>query len=709
VRRLRRRGRINSFLARKTGSRRMIEHHFLHLHALDGRQLARQFVAGTFVAAHFQQDQSPRRADILVDMVQADARLNLTTILREDLLHVRHFADAIVDVNPKNNVFRGHGTLHGNAPVRRSRAARTVPRVLAGDGTRLSSEPRFVPSSRACATGPPGNAPTGLRSNIYVFAVKLGNILVGGPLTILAGLLASRTGQRPRTPIRGTPIGLVAAEHLQDNLPPLKRTGGLRDGQGRDGSPKIGSKMISLGKDAGTAKTLRLPAMGRALTHRNFRIFVVGQGISVVGTWMQQIATVWLVYRLSHSSMLLGVADFAAQIPAALILPVAGVLTDRWNRHRTVLATQALAMIQAFALMALTATGLISVWQVILLGTLLGLVNAFDATARQSFVIQLVERHEHLANAIAINSSVFNAARLVGPAIAGFVIGTLGECPCFLLNGLSYLAVLGSLLLMRVRPIAKPVADEGIFHGLSEGFQYVTGSMPIRTLLVLLGIVSMMSAPLTMLMPILATEVLHGGPYTLGLLTAAMGVGALAASLFLAARKSVVGLGSVIAVATAVFGMGMTGLSFSHLLSVSLVLLLVTGFAMVAQMAATNALLQTIVEENKRGRVMSFYTLAFFGMGPLGSLLAGCLASTLGATAVFLIFGMVCVTGSLVFAALVPRLQRAVRPIYIRVGILPDVSAEVLAMEPETLPAACRTIPLVTESSAAWTARRAAA
>lgn len=420
--------------------------------------------------------------------------------------------------------------------------------------------------------------------------------------------------------------------------------------------------------------------MGRALAHRNFRLFVIGQGISVVGTWMQQIATVWLVYRLSHSSLLLGVADFSAQIPAALVLPVAGVLTDRWNRHRTVLATQTLAMIQAFALMALTATGLISVWQVLLLGIFLGLVSAFDVTARQSFVIQMVERHEDLANAIAINSSVFSGAKLLGPAVAGLVIGICGEWPCFLLNGLSYLAVLASLLLMRVRPAAKPVSDMGFFQGFSEGFEYVTGSMPIRTLLVLLGVVSMMSAPLTVLMPVLATKVLHGGPGTMGLLTGALGLGTLGASLFLAARKSVLGLKSVIAVATGVFGVGMAGLSLSHTLWISLALLLVTGFAMVAQMAASNAVLQTIVEENKRGRVMSFYTMAFFGMGPLGSLLAGFLASTRGTAATFLIFGMVSLAGSLVFAALLPGLRRAVRPIYIRVGVLPDASAEVRAV-----------------------------
>jgi MFS family permease len=467
--------------------------------------------------------------------------------------------------------------------------------------------------------------------------------------------------------------------------------------------------MISLGKDMGRAKTHRLAAMGRALAHRNFRLFVAGQGISVVGTWMQQVATVWLVYRLSHSVFLLGLADFASLIPAALVLPVAGVLTDRWNRHRTLLATQSLAMLQAFVLMALTLAGVVSVWQVILLGALLGLVNAFDVTARQSFVIQMVERHEDLANAIAINSSAFNAARLLGPAVAGFVIGTFGECPCFLLNGLSYLAVLGSLLAMRVRPASEPVSDLSIVEGLNEGLEYVAGSMPIRTLLILLGIVSMMSAPLTVLMPPLATEVLHGGPHTLGLLTSAMGVGALGASLFLAARKSAVGLTTVIAVATGMFGLGMAGISLSHTLWISLVLLAATGFAMVAQMAASNAVLQTIVEENKRGRVMSFYTLAFFGMGPLGSLLSGSLAGTLGTTTAFLICGMLCVTGSLVFAALLPGLRRAVRPIYIRVGILAEVAAEVQATEPETAPVGPCIIPLVSRSAETPAARRLAA
>jgi MFS family permease len=412
--------------------------------------------------------------------------------------------------------------------------------------------------------------------------------------------------------------------------------------------------------------------VGRALAHRNFRLFFCGQSISLIGTWMQQVAMIWLVYKLSGSPFWLGVVGFSSQIPAFLAAPVAGVLTDRWNRHHTVLVTQTLAMIQAFALMGLTLAGVITIWQIILLGMLLGLVNAFDMPTRQSFLVQMVDEKADLANAIALNSSMFNAARLIGPSIAGFVIGLLGEWPCFLLNGLSYLAVLASLLAMRVKPIPRPAGNTRIWEGLKEGLAYVARSRPIRALLSLLGLVSMMSMPLTVLLPVVATDVLGGGPDTLGLLTAASGVGALGASLFLAARSSPLGLGRLIAVATGVFGLGMVGLSLSHVLWLSLATLVVTGFAMLSQMAATNTILQTIVEEDKRGRVMSLYTMAFFGMAPLGSLMAGSLASRIGTPATILAFGLVSVAGSLVFALLLPGLRRVTRPIYVQAGLLPD-------------------------------------
>ncbi len=312
------------------------------------------------------------------------------------------------------------------------------------------------------------------------------------------------------------------------------------------------------------------------------------------------------------------------------------------------------------------------------------MISAVDATARQSFLIEMVDGQDDLGNAIAINSSVFNAARLLGPAVAGIVIGLCGEWPCFLLNGLSYMAVLASLLAMRVRAIVPAAEKTGIAAGLSEGLSYIGGSMPIRTILLLVGVVSMMSAPMTVLMPLLATEVLHGGPYVLGMLTASLGAGALAASLFLATRKSVVGFGPVIAVATAGFGLGLACISFSHSIGLSLVLIFATGFAMVAQMAASNAVLQTIVEEPKRGRVMSFYTLAFCGMGPLGSLLAGSLAGAFGILSTYLTFGTICLAASLVFAALLPSLRREIRPMYVRAGVLSDPEG---AAEPRRLAA----------------------
>jgi MFS family permease len=433
--------------------------------------------------------------------------------------------------------------------------------------------------------------------------------------------------------------------------------------------------------------------MGRALAHRNFRLFFFGQGISLIGTWMQQIALLWLAYRLSHSALFLGLVGFASQIPAAFITPFAGVLTDRWNRHHTVFITQVAAMIQAFVLMALTLSGAICGWQIVLLSVCAGLVTGFDVPARQSFLVQMVERREDLANAIALNSSMFNAARLIGPAIAGLLIRLLGEWPCFLINGLSYLAVLGSLAAMRVRPAAMPNREQGILAGLKEGARYVWASPAIRSVLGLLGFVNLMSMPTTILLPLVAVEFLHGGADTLGLLTAALGIGALAASLFLAARRSVLGLGRLIAWTTGAFGLGMIVLACSHLLWLSVLALLGTGFAMIAQMAASNTILQTVVEEDKRGRLMGFYTLAFVGTAPFGSLLSGYLATSIGTTAAILLCGLSCVGGSLVFACLLPSLRKDVRPIYIRAGILQEVvgrteppSGEATSPQPGTIP-----------------------
>jgi MFS family permease len=414
---------------------------------------------------------------------------------------------------------------------------------------------------------------------------------------------------------------------------------------------------------------------GSALKYRNFRLFFFGQGLSLVGTWMQQIAMIWLVYRLSGSAFLLGLVGFCSQVPILLFSSLAGVYTDRWNRHRTIIVTQSLAMLQAVVLVALTLTGVVTVWQVILLSIFLGMVNAFDMPARQAFLIQMIEGRDHLPSAIGLNSSMFNVARLVGPAIAGFLIAVAGEWLCFLLNAISYVAVLAALLAMRVAPRASNGPPKHVLLELKDGFLYAFGFHPIRALLLLLAIVSLAAMPLLVLMPIFATNVLHGGPKTLGLLTAAIGVGALAGALLVASRKTVLGLGRQIAWSSIAFGVGVIAFSFSSVLWISLVLLAAVGFFMMMETAATNTILQTIVEEDKRGRVMSFYATAFVGMAPLGSLLAGSLASRIGAVHTVQLAGAMCIAGALLFTRQLPVLRRMIRPIYQRMGILPELTS----------------------------------
>jgi MFS family permease len=413
----------------------------------------------------------------------------------------------------------------------------------------------------------------------------------------------------------------------------------------------------------------------RALRHRNFRLFFAGQSISLIGTWMQQVATSWLVYLLTQSAWWLGLVTFAGQVPSFFLAPVAGVVVDRANRHRLLILTQALAMLQAFALAGLALRDTATVGAVLVLNFFVGLVNAFDMTARQAFLTELVGgSREDLANAIALNSAMVNGARLVGPALAGIVLTSTSPGVCFLINGLSYLAVLLALLAMRVQP--RPIAAHPPFlHGLREGFAYALGFAPIRAILLLLGVVSMAGMAYTVLLPILATATFHGGAGTLALLTTASGVGALAAGLFLAARHSVLGLGRWIAWTPTLFGAALIALSSTDDLPVALPLLAVAGFAMMAQMAASNTVLQTIVTEDKRGRVMSLYLMAFMGMAPLGSLTAGWLAEEVGVTSTLRLEGAVCVAGSLLFAAWLPRLRALVRPLYVQMGILPELAS----------------------------------
>ena len=414
--------------------------------------------------------------------------------------------------------------------------------------------------------------------------------------------------------------------------------------------------------------------MFRALEHRNYKLFFSGQSVSMIGTWMTRIATSWLVYRLTGSALLLGVVGFAGQIPSFLLAPFAGVIVDRWNRHHLLVATQVLAMIQSLALAVLALTGYIQIWHVIALSIFQGLINAFDMPARQSFVVEMVEKREDLPNAIALNSSLVNAARLLGPSIAGVVIAAVGEGWCFFIDGVSYIAVIASLLAMKAAPTAiKAIKKANVLQQFREGWDYVYGFPPISKILLLLAFVSLVGMPYSVLMPIFATDVLHGGPHTLGFLMGASGVGALCGAVFLASRKSVVGLGRYIPRMAAVFGIGLIGFSISRLEWLSMILMVVTGLGFMVQMATSNTIIQTIVDEDKRGRVMSFYTMAFMGTAPFGSLLAGSLAAQIGAPNTLLIGGICCVLGAVWFQRALPRLRQFVRPIYIEKGILPEM------------------------------------
>lgn len=413
----------------------------------------------------------------------------------------------------------------------------------------------------------------------------------------------------------------------------------------------------------------------RALQARNYRLFFTGQSVSLIGTWMTRVATSWLVYRLTRSPFLLGLVSFAGQIPLFIVAPMAGVWVDRWNRHRTLVITQILSMLQSFALAWLALANVITVSEVIWLMLFQGLVNAFDMPARQAFVIQMVEDRRDLSNAIALNSSMVNAARLVGPALAGMIIAAAGEGFCFLLDGVSYLAVIVSLLAMQLAAQIVPRSGKRLRQDLAEGWTYVVESVPIRSILLLLALVSLVGMPYTVLMPIFAAQILRGGAHTLGFLMAASGVGALTSAITLAARRSVLGLGRMIPISSALFGAALIAFACSRVLWISIVLLLGTGFGFLQQMAASNTILQTIVAEEKRGRVMAYYSMAFQGVAPFGSLLAGALAAKIGAPATLAGGGAFCILGAIWFARRLPQIRRLVRPIYAELGILPEVAA----------------------------------
>ncbi|MFT4114287.1 MFS transporter [Silvibacterium sp.] len=408
----------------------------------------------------------------------------------------------------------------------------------------------------------------------------------------------------------------------------------------------------------------------RALRHRNFRLFFGGQSISLIGTWMTRIATSWLVYRLTHSALLLGTVSFMGQIPTFLLAPLAGVLVDRMERRTVLVWTQSLAMVQSLALALLTLTHRITIHEVLWLSAFQGIINAFDMPGRQSFMVQMVEDRADLSNAIAINSSMVNLARLIGPSLAGLVIAATNEGWCFLIDGVSYIAVIASLLAMRVNLPAMKRAATSMADQLREGWQYVSTFVPVRTILLLFGLVSIMGMPFVVLMPVFAAQVLHGGPHTLGFLMGAVGIGALVSALSLVLRKSVKGLLKMIPIAASLFGAGLVCFGLSHWLWLSLVLMAVVGFGMMQGMTASNTIIQTLVPEDKRGRVMSYYTVAFVGMAPFGSLLAGWLAHLLGAPRTVVLTGSCVLAGSAWFVTQMARMRRDMRPVYEQLGIV---------------------------------------
>ena len=432
--------------------------------------------------------------------------------------------------------------------------------------------------------------------------------------------------------------------------------------------------MIKYTQNNGPREKSGLKFILRALGSRNYRLYFAGQGISLIGTWMQRIAQSWLVYRLTDSVFLLGIVGFSTQIPTFLVAPFAGVLVDNKNRYRILLASQIFAAIQAFILAILVLTNTVKVWHIIVLGVVLGIINAFDMPSRQSLIVEMIENRDDLSNAIALNSTMVNGARLVGPTIAGLLIAAVGEGICFLLNALSFLAVIAALLAMKLN--LPPVQKKGIamLSNLKEGFKYAFGFPPIRAILLLLALVSIMGMPYTVLMPIFARDILRGGPHTMGFLMGSVGVGALIGAIYRASRKSVIGLTKVLVFAASLFGAGLVLFSLSRNLFLSIVLLLFVGMGMMLQMATSNTLLQTLVDDDKRGRVLSFYNMSFFGMAPLGSFLAGSLASKIGTPATVAFGGITCIIGAIIFLKSLPQLRKSMRPIYVRKGIIPEVA-----------------------------------
>jgi MFS family permease len=415
-------------------------------------------------------------------------------------------------------------------------------------------------------------------------------------------------------------------------------------------------------------------SMVRAFRHRNFRLYFGGQSVSLIGTWVQQIALGWTIYELTHSSLLLGVVSFAGQLPLFVVTPFAGVLVDRWNRHRTLIVTQILSLLQALALALVVSTRTLQVWNLIALNLFAGIVLAIDLTARQAFIVEMVGSGRDLPNAVALNAFVINGGRMLGPAIAGLLLTIVTPAVCFFLNAISYIPVIAALFAMRIKRNVRVPSPSRALDDLVEGVRYSLGFPPIRAVLLLVALVSLLGMPYAVLMPIFAAEVLHGGARTLGLLMTAPGVGALVGTVYLASRKTILGAGKRVAAGAIIFGSGLIATGLAHDLLLASIALAFVGLGMIVQLATSNTVLQTIVDDDKRGRVMSLYTMAVMGMAPFGSILGGALAHRIGVPTTFLLGGIVCVGGAVLFATRIRVLRPMVLPIYARKGIIPQIA-----------------------------------
>lgn len=410
-----------------------------------------------------------------------------------------------------------------------------------------------------------------------------------------------------------------------------------------------------------------------ALRSRNYRLFFAGQGISLIGTWMTQLATVWVVYQITNSALMLGLVGFISQIPSLILTPFGGLVAERFDRRQLLVTTQVMAMIQSLSLAVLTITGLVNIWLLLGLGFFQGIINALDAPTRQTFVKDMIEHPSELSSAIALNSSMVNGARLIGPAVAGIVIAHIGAGYCFLIDGVSYIAVIAGLLLMKLQPQTRYHSDLKPLQSLKEGFDYAFSSVPIRWILILMSVFSLTTMSYSTLMPVVSTKILHGDAHTLGLLLSAAGVGALIGGAYMSTRSSVVGLGVVVAMAPVLCGVGLICFALSQTLWLSIPALVLVGLGSILQISGSNTILQTIVDDDKRGRVLSLFTMSFLGVAPFGNLIAGSLAAEIGVPNTFICNGIICIFMGAIVIRQLPALRQIVRPIYIKKGVFyPD-------------------------------------